>query len=131
MKAYIAVSIKNRNIISNVISIITNALSDYGMESLVFVDKYYFAPDEEYIMMQQVMSDIDKCDILIAEVSDKGIGIGVEVGYAKAKEKTILYLRHKDASHSTTVSGMSDYQIIYNDVLDLEFKLRAVIEKLR
>ena len=41
--------------------------------------------------MKQATADIDKCDILIAETSDRGIGIGIEVGYAKAKKKPIFY----------------------------------------
>lgn len=74
-------------------------------------------------MMQQAMDDIDKCSMLIAETSDKAIGIGIEAGYAKAKGKPVIYLRHKDAEHSTTLSGISDIQIIYSDTDDLATKL--------
>lgn len=69
------------------------------------------------------MSDIKSCDILIAEVTKKGIGIGIEVGYAKAMGKPVFYLRDAEAEHSTTVSGISDYRVIYVDENDLVAKL--------
>ena len=57
MKAYISVSI----------------------EPFIFVDNYNFDLTQERQMMEQVMIDIENCDFLIAETSDKGIGIGIEV----------------------------------------------------
>jgi 2'-deoxynucleoside 5'-phosphate N-hydrolase len=41
-------------------------------------------------MMAQAFLDIGQSDFLIAETSDKGIGIGIEVGYARAKQKPII-----------------------------------------
>lgn len=73
------------------------------------------------------MSDIDACDLFIAEVSEKAIGVGVETGYAKGKRKTIIYLRRADAEHSTTGSGVSDYQLIYADAGDLKAGLEKII----
>lgn len=70
-------------------------------------------------MMQQAMKDIDSCDLLIAETSDKVIVIGIEVGYARAKGKPVIYVRHHNAEHSTTISGISDFQIIYINPKDL------------
>jgi nucleoside 2-deoxyribosyltransferase len=81
-------------------------------------------------MMQQAMLDIDQCDILIAEVSDKAIGIGVEAGYAKGKNKPVIYLRQKDCEHSTTISGISNYSIIYENINDLEQQLTSGIKKI-
>ena len=80
-------------------------------------------------MMQQAMLSINDCDLLIAETSDKGIGIGVEVGYAKAKEKPVIYMRNKSAEHSTTVSGISDFQVVYKDVTELKQLLSDAILK--
>lgn len=81
-------------------------------------------------MMQQAVASIDRCDLLIAEVSDKAIGIGVEAGYAKGKDKPVFYLRQKDSEHSTTVSGISDQSIIYESIPDLELQLSNSIKKI-
>lgn len=81
-------------------------------------------------MMQQAMLDIDHSDLLIAETSDKAIGIGIEVGYAKAKGKPVIYLRQRSADHSTTTAGISDFQVIYDDMADLVERLQKVLHKL-
>ena len=73
------------------------------------------------------MAEIDRCDLLIAETSEKGIGIGIEVGYARAKGKPVIYCRHQEAEHSTTVSGMSDFQLVYQDTEDLKTKLNTIL----
>jgi len=111
MKAYISVSFKNRELLNNEIDTIIKALIENSIDSFVFVDKYRFQLWQEREMMQKAMEEIDNCDILIAETSEKGIGIGVEVGYAKGMGKTVIYLRQKDTEHSTTVAGSSDFRI--------------------
>ena len=78
-------------------------------------------------MMQQVMTDISNCDILLAETTHKGIGIGIEAGYAKAQNKPVVYLRQHNAEHSTTLSGISDYQIIYESTEALSKQLSLVL----
>jgi 2'-deoxynucleoside 5'-phosphate N-hydrolase len=129
MRAYISVSFSKRKSIDKEITAIVDTLNAFKISSFVFVDSYKFDLTQERAMMQQAMVDIDNCDILIAETSDKGIGIGIEVGYAKAKGKTVIYLRQKDTEHSTTVSGISDFQIVYVDTVDLKKQLADIIEK--
>ncbi|MBI5372818.1 MAG: nucleoside 2-deoxyribosyltransferase [Sphingobacteriales bacterium] len=130
MKAYISVSFDKRKLLDPEIRAITDTLTEYEISYLVFVDLYKFDLAGEREMMKQAMSEIDDCDLLIAETSDKGIGIGIEAGYAKAKGKTVIYLRQKDREHSTTLSGISDFQVIYPDTADLKKQLAAVISKL-
>lgn len=130
MNAYISISYSKRKLFEKEISTIVDTLKSFKISSLVFVDTYTFNVSQEKEMMQQAMIDIDNCDILIAETSDKGIGIGIEVGYAKAKGKIVIYLRNNDAEHSTTVSGISDYQIVYFNNQDLKDKLTNLIHKI-
>lgn len=131
MKAYISVSFSNRKFVEKEIASIVDTLNDFKISSCVFVDNYKFDLTQERQMMAQAMADIDNCDILIAETSDKGIGIGIEVGYAKAKSKTVIYLRNKDKEHSTTISGISDFQIIYMDTNDLKKQLADTVVKIK
>lgn len=131
MKAYISVSFSKRKLVDQEIKAITNTLNEHQISSFVFVDNYKFGLTEERQMMKQAMADIDNCDILIAETSDKAIGIGIEVGYAKAKGKTVIYLRKKEEEHSTTVSGISDFQIVYRDTNDLKNQLANTLSKMK
>jgi nucleoside 2-deoxyribosyltransferase len=105
-------------------------LETSDIKSFIFCDHYIFDASKEQEMMQQAITDIDLCDLLIAEVSDKAIGIGVEAGYAKGKDKPVLYLRQKDCEHSTTVSGISDHRIVYESINDLELQLNDCIKKI-
>jgi len=130
MKAYISISYGKRKLFYKEINAIIDTLNDLNLTPFVFVDNYNFEITEEKEMMQQAMADIDNCDLLIAETSDKAIGIGIEAGYAKAKNKPVIYIRKKEAEHSTTVSGISDFQFVYNDCNDLQKQLAITINKL-
>jgi nucleoside 2-deoxyribosyltransferase len=127
MKAYISVSYSKKKEAAEPLLAIVEALQQKGITPFVFVEQYTFDPTEERKMMQQAMLDIDACDLLIAETSEKAIGIGVEVGYAKAKNKPVIYVRHQMAEHSTTVAGISDYQIFYTNAIDLKKQLETVL----
>ena len=130
MKAYIAISFSKRKERKEELNSIGKVLLAHNVKPFVFVDTYNFTSEQEKEMMNEAMKAIDDCDLLIAETSDKAIGIGVEVGYAKAKEKPLIYLRNKNADHSTTVSGISDFTILYNDIDDMEEKLHNILGKL-
>jgi nucleoside 2-deoxyribosyltransferase len=130
MRAYISVSFNKRKLLDKELTAIITTLKKFDIAAFVFVDHYKFELSEERQMMEQAMKDIDNCDLLIAETSDKGIGIGVEAGYAKAKNKPVIYLRQTDAAHSTTVSGISDSQIIYSDSGDLAKQLALILDNL-
>jgi nucleoside 2-deoxyribosyltransferase len=108
---------------------IVDTLSPMNIESFVFVDRYCFSSAQEKEMMVQAFSDIEQSDFLIAETSEKAIGVGVEVGYAKAKQKPVIYLRQSTAEHSTTLAGTSDYQVVYEDAGDLQLKLGDILIK--
>jgi nucleoside 2-deoxyribosyltransferase len=127
MRAYISLSYRKKPDLKNQLKIIKDTLIQFKIEPFVFIDTYNFESTQEKHMMIQAMQDIDSSDILIAETSDKGIGIGIEVGYAKAKQKPIVYVRQKNAEHSTTVSGISDYHIIYESDTDLHIQLGKII----
>lgn len=131
MTAYISVSFNKQKSVENELNAISSTLKAFRITPFIFVDKYKFESSEEKQMMIQSMSDIENCDILIAETSDKGIGIGIEVGYAKAKNKTVIYLRQKEAEHSTTVSGISDFQVIYDSLEDLHAQLSSVLRMIK
>ena len=130
MKAYIAVSYSKRKLVDKEIALIIETLNTFDISSFVFVDNYKFDILQEKQMMSQAMKDIENCDILIAETSEKGIGIGIEVGFAKARGKIVIYLRQQNAEHSTTVSGISDFQIVYSNSEDLKIKLIDTLNQL-
>ncbi len=121
--AYIAISYSKRNELAEELTAIKEALLASDIKPFVFTEQFQFSPVQEKEMMQEAMRQIDAADLLIAETSDKAIGIGIEAGYAKAKGKPVIYLRNTKADHSSTLSGISDYAVIYNSTEDLKKQL--------
>ena len=128
MKAYIATGYSNRQHDSDIINCIVSTLANLQMQSLIFVDAYVFAADQEKEMMEAAMKAIDDCEILIANGSHKAVGVGIEAGYAKAKGKLVIYIRSKHNDHSTTLSGISDHQVVYESLDELVLLLHHVLK---
>lgn len=129
MRAYISISYQRRRSLNTAITAIMSVLEEHRIEPFVFVDHYKFEESQEEDMMHAALAELDQCDLLIAETSHKGIGIGIEAGYAKAKNKPVIYLRHKEAEHSTTLSGVSDHRIIYKSSDDLQKQLQDIVKE--
>ena len=130
-KAYLSISYQNRKKLCAEIEAIRAVLAANQIELFVFVDNYCFATTEEKQMMQQAFTDIASADLLIAEVSEKAIGVGIEIGYAAALHKPIIYLRNMQSTHSTTASGSADHSIIYQNPEDLAQKLKEMATTLQ
>jgi nucleoside 2-deoxyribosyltransferase len=127
-RAYFAVSFSNRKLFEADIAYLKTHLRSRQIKLLVFVDKYHYKSDEEQDMMEMAFKEIDTSDFLIAELTTKSIGVGIEIGYAYAKKKPIIYLRQKNAEYSTTASGSSDYNIEYKDKFDLVKQIDEVLD---
>jgi len=118
-KAYFAISYSNRKLFDNEVNGLLNLFKKYNIELLVFVDNYTFKKDQEKEMMKTAFEEIDSSDFLIAELTTKSIGVGIEIGYAFAKNKPIFYLRKKGSEYSTTASGCSNTIITYENEMNL------------
>ena len=130
MQAYISISFSKRKELEKEVRAIKSALEKFEFFGYVFVDENQFSANEETEMIQKAMEDVEKSAILIAEVSEKGIGIGIEVGYAKAKNIPVIYVRNSKSEHSTTVSGIADFRVIYENEIDLEEQLDKILKNL-
>lgn len=128
-KAYLAISYSNRKLFDTEINSLKQLFTDYNIELLVFVDKYHFKPNQELEMMQTAFAEIDSSDMLIAELTTKSIGVGIEIGYAYAQQKDIYYLRKKNAEYSTTAAGCANYNLEYVNDVDLVNQLKKVITR--
>lgn len=123
-KGYLAISYSNRRLFDKEVEILKNLFNKNDMELFVFVDNYNFEPDQEDEMMKTAFIEIDSSDLLIAELTTKSIGVGIEMGYAFAKGKPIFYLRRSGSEYSTTAAGISNVIIEYNDEFDLYNKMK-------
>lgn len=129
-QAFLSTSFKNRNNINAEVEAIRRSAQASHLELLVFVDKYEFNKGEEKIMMQQTCEDIKNSAILLAEISDKAIGVGIEVGYAIALGIPVVYMRQNNSEYSNTIGGIVANHIVYADSGDLERQLTQTIKTL-
>ena len=129
--AYFGISKSNRVHFDKEINQLKKCLVKHSIKLLVFVDKYEFKLGQEKEMMTFAFEEIDSSSFLIVELTKKAIGVGVEVGYAFAKQIPIIYIKRKYANHSTTVEGCSDYSIEYENEFHLSEEIEKIISKLK
>jgi len=127
-KAYFAISYSNRSLFDKEVDSLRKLFLKNNIELLVFVDKYSFRPNQEKEMMKVAFEEIDNSDFLIAELTTKSIGVGIEIGYAFAKNKPVFYLRKKDSEYSTTSSGCSTAIIAYRNEFDLKETIGKILK---
>ncbi len=124
MKAYIAIKyyrdFKNKEIIDK----LNYVLEKKGFETTCLIRDYEidrnlkFQPKE---LMELTFSKIDECQLVVIELSEKGVGLGIEAGYAYAKGIPIITVAKKGSDISETLRGISTKVIIYDSLDNIEF----------
>ena len=66
---------------------------------------------------------VKKCDIVLAEASEKSNGAYLEIGYAKALGKKIIVV-HKKGTEANLLEAMANVHIQYENYEDLKEKLK-------
>ncbi|WP_422485434.1 nucleoside 2-deoxyribosyltransferase [Gudongella sp. DL1XJH-153] len=131
MKAYIAVKYhkdrRNKDIVDSLEAIIERK----GFETVSIVGNDYRGTNEfanSYDLMKVTFGKIDECDLLIIDLSEKGVGLGIEAGYAYAKDIPVITIAKQGSDISETMEGISRKTIFYNRIEDLEYKLQDILK---
>ena len=74
------------------------------------------APQE---LMQKVRQNTRKADLILVELSEKGVGLGLEIGFALALGKSIAVLAHRGTDISETVKGSIERIYYYGNKKEL------------
>ncbi len=129
MNAYLAIKFhedcKNRKLIEQ----ISESLQNAGFNSIVMIRDYEkwgkvkFTPEE---LMKLTFKLIDESELLVVEFSEKGVGLGIEAGYAYAKNKPIIIVAKRDSDISTTLCGISKKVFFYDEPEELTDKFKAL-----
>jgi len=75
-------------------------------------------------LMKLTFQMIDECQLFLVEASEKGVGIGIEAGYAYAKRKKIIVAIGDDKELSATLRGVASRIFTYRDIDDLVGQIR-------
>ena len=78
-------------------------------------------------MMQQAFVGIGNSDLLIAEVSEKASDAGIEIGYAVAAKKPVIYVRNARAEHSASAAFVANHVVFFEPGEDLTKKIIDII----
>jgi nucleoside 2-deoxyribosyltransferase len=123
MKVYIAIKYhhdcRNRSVIEQ----ITSVLEEAGYKTSCIIrdlEKWGIMAYESEELMVTAFAEIDSSDLIIIDVTEKGIGLGIEAGYAYAKGIPIYVIAHEGTEISNTMAGISEKILLYNKIEDLK-----------
>lgn len=71
-------------------------------------------------LMRITFEEIDQSDIVIVDLTEKGVGVGIEAGYAYAKNKPIITIAKDGSEISETLKGISSKIITYVGVDEID-----------
>ncbi len=110
MLAYLAIKYHADGANRPRIEALTTALTAAGIDTVCVVrdleawGQIHFAPDE---LMRRAFALLDASDLLVVELTEKGVGVGIEAGYAFARGIPILTVAQRGTDISTTLRGVS------------------------
>ena len=123
MKAYIGIKYhedyRNKAIVDKISSILENN----GYETICIVRDTNIEQQSKYNpcdLMKLTFEKIDICDLVVIDLTEKGVGLGIEAGYAYAKGIPIITIARSGSDISETLEGISKKIIFYNNIEDLD-----------
>ncbi len=126
MKVYIGIKYhedyKNKIIVNKIASV----LELKGYEAIFIVNNAAMEESNKYDsheLMKLTFEKIDTCDLVIIDLTEKGVGLGIEAGYAYAKGIPIITIAKSGSDISETLKGISNEIIFYNSIEDLDISL--------
>ena len=122
-QAYLAIKYHADNANHNRIEGISTALAAYGIRTLCIardVEQWGAVHFDAHTLMQKSFDAIDACDLVVVDLTEKGVGIGIEAGYAHARGIPIVTIAQAGSDISETLRGISDAVYFYETYGDLE-----------
>lgn len=70
-------------------------------------------------LMARTFAAIDACDLVVVDLAEKGVGVGIEAGYAHARKIPVVISAPRGADVSTTLQGIARQIFFYDEPSDL------------
>ena len=122
MRAYLGIKYhadnRNREVIEGISGVLTQcgAVTSYVARDL---EKWGEVRLEARDLMQKTFRMIEGCDIVVIELSEKGVGLGIEAGYAYSKGLPVVTTARCGSDISETLRGISSRVAFYESFDDL------------
>jgi nucleoside 2-deoxyribosyltransferase len=122
MKAYIAIKYHADQSNRERIEGISAALEQQGYETVCItrdLEKWGEVQFDSGTLMQRTFDEIDASDVVIVDLTEKGVGVGIEAGYAFAKRIPVVTIARRGSDISETLRGISQGILLYDRYDDL------------
>jgi len=122
MKAYLAIKYLANHQNRAVIETLSGILEQAGYATICVardLEKWgqvHFTPAD---LMRHSFAAINASDVVVIELTEKGVGVGIEAGYAWANQKPILTIARQGADISETLQGISQRVCRYRELAEL------------
>ncbi len=126
MKAYIGIKFhsdcRNRSVIERLSAV----LESRGYTTFCTIrDKEKwgtekFTPQE---LMEATCTEISSSSLVVLDLSEKGVGLGIEAGYAHAKGIPVITVAKHGSDIPNTLLGISEQVVMYDQPEDLKIIL--------
>ena len=122
MQIYLAIKFHSDNQNQQLIESIVGHLSDQGHSVICAVRDFEnwgaktFKPQE---LLFKAFEAIESSDIVLIEATEKGMGVGIEAGFAYARKKAVVTIAKHGAAISINLKSLSSRVIYYSDVCEI------------
>ena len=130
MKAYISIKYRADNGNKDCIQKISSALEQNGFETVCVardIEKWGGVQLSPHELMQRTFTEIDSSNLLVVDLTEKGVGLGIEAGYAHAKQIPIVVIAKKGSDISATLQGISQRLVLYDEFEDFNHLFQGII----
>ena len=122
MKAYISIKYREDSSNKECVENISSALERNGFETVCITrdfEKWGQVQLSPHELMQRAFAEIDSSNLLVVDSTEKGVGLGIEAGYAYAKQIPIVVIARAGSDISTTLQGIAKNLFLYDEFEDL------------
>ena len=125
-RAYFGIKFYEDNRNRDEINSISATLQDDGIHTVCIardVEKWGDVTLSSKELMQITFEEIDKSDFVILEMSEKGVGLGIEAGFAVARNKPLIVLIKQGFKLSNTIQGIANIVIPYSQPNEIKISV--------
>lgn len=122
MKVYLGTKFYPDQSNKPVIETLSSALAAAGHETVCVqrdLERYGAVTLTPHELMRKTFEVIDNCDMVVIDLNEKGVGLGIEAGYAHGKGIPVVTVAKAGADISNTLRGISRAVKSYTDGEDL------------
>ena len=130
MKAYISIKYRADNGNKDCIQKISSALEQNGFETVCVardIEKWGGVQLSPHELMQRTFTEIDSSNLLVVDLTEKGVELGIEADYAYAKQIPVVVIAKKGSDVSTTLLGIAQQLFLYDEFENLNQLFQGII----